>query len=113
MRHSTFHKTRCKQTLTKLTALSGEKTANAIAVHYGVWPTDVRRALNTGYVSPALAKAVVKPVKRVRFSADVSPELRDELRAEAERMGLTNGELIELIFDFWKATEHFWDDATG
>ena len=59
------------------------------------------RAINDGYVSPQLAKAFVKPRDRVRFAADVSPGLRDAIRAEAEALELTNGELLELMFGNW------------
>ena len=101
MRHSKNYRKKRKRTLKALTALSDEKTANAIAVDLGVWPSEVRRALSKGYVSPALVRAVVKPRHRPRFAADVSPELRAELRAEAEALELTNGELLELMFGNW------------
>ena len=60
------------------------------------------RAINDGYVSPQLAKAFVKPRDRVRFAADVSPELRDAIRAECELLELTNGELLEGMWWTWE-----------
>ena len=101
MRHSKNYRKKRKRTLKALTALSDGKTANAIAVECGVWPSEVRRALSKGYVSPALVRAVVKPRSRPRFAADVSPELRDAIRAEAEALELTNGELLELMYNYW------------
>ena len=82
--------------------LQGAKSMAALARRYGVNYGLVWRAIRgDGYVSPQLSKAVGTWETRVRFAADVSPGLRDAIRAEAEALELTNGELLELMFGNW------------
>ena len=107
MKHTPYYHTKRKQALETIKSLSQKMTANAIARKYSVWPTEVRRALATGYVSPALVRAVIVPRKRVRFAADVSPELRAAIRAEADYLGMTNGELLDLIFCYWDVRDFY------
>ena len=86
--------------------MTAEQNPNAVAKELGCWPQEIRRALATGYVSPALVRAVIVPRKRVRFAADVSPELRAAIKAEAEGFGLTNGELLAAMFISWNL---YWE----
>ena len=86
--------------------LQGAKSMAALARQYGVNYGLVWRAMRgDGYVSPQLSKAVGTWQTRVRFAADVSPELRAELRAEAEGQEITSGELLELLWDYWTRYE--------
>ena len=101
MKHSKHYHKKTKRALAALKTMTAEQNPNAVAKELGCWPQEIRRALSTGYVSPALVRAVIVPRKRVRFSADVSPELRAELRAEAEFWGGSNGELLEAMWMRW------------
>ena len=105
MKHTPYYHTKRKQALETIKSLSQKMTANAIARKYSVWPTEVRRALSTGYVSPALVRAVFKPQPRVRFAADVSPELRAELRAECELLEISSGELVGHMWQAWNESK--------
>ena len=90
--------------------LQGAKSMASLARRYGVNYGLVWRAMRgDGYVSPQLSKAVGTWQTRVRFAADVSPELRAELRAEAFRLGMTNGELLDLLWNTW-ITPIVWED---
>ena len=88
--------------------LQGAKSMAALARQYGVNYGLVWRAMRgDGYVSPQLSKAVGTWQTRVRFAADVSPELRAELRKEADYLGMTNGELLDLIFSYWDVRDFY------
>ena len=102
--HSDFFVARAKRTIKIITALRKEKTVGVIAEEYGVWPAEMRRALG-GYASPALVRAVIVPRKRVRFAADVSPELRAELRAECELLEISSGELVGHMWQAWNESK--------
>ena len=110
--HSVYYKGLCDKTLATVKADYDEiGTYGKVAKKHGVWPSEIRRAVMRDYASPALVKAVCKPVTRVRFSGDVSPELRDKLRAEAARCGLTNGELIDMLWTYWGVRDWYdWDN---
>jgi len=102
VKHSKHYHKKTKRALAALKTMTAEQNPNAVAKELGCWPQEIRRALATGYVSPALVRAVIVPRKRIRFSADVSPKLRAELRAECELLGLTSGELLEGMWWTWE-----------
>ena len=107
MKHSKHYHKKTKRALAALKTMTAEQNPNAVAKELGCWPQEIRRALATGYVSPALVRAVIVPRKRVRFAADVSPELRAAIRAEADYLGMTNGELLDLIFCYWDVRDFY------
>ena len=93
--------------------LQGAKSMAALARRYGVNYGLVWRALRgDGYVSPQLSRAVGTWKTRVRFSADVSPGLRDELRASAGMMELTSGELLLKLWQCWNNPEEYINEVT-
>ena len=100
MNHTHYYDRKTQRAVKALKRMSREKSVDEIADDLGVWPTQVRRAL-AGKVGPTVLRVLVKPRKRVRFAADVSPELRAELRAEAEFWGGSNGELLEAMWMRW------------
>ena len=106
MNHTHYYDRKTQRAVKALKRMSREKSVDEIAEELGVWPTQVRRAL-AGKVGPTVLRVLVKPRKRVRFAADVSPELRAELRAEADYLGMTNGELLDLIFCYWDVRDFY------
>ena len=100
MNHTHYYDRKTQRAVKALKRMSHEKSVDEIADDLGVWPTQVRRAL-AGKVGPTVLRVLVKPRKRVRFAADVSPELRAALRADAENMEITNGELLEILWNLW------------
>jgi len=82
-------------------------TAKSIADFLGINNTHVYRA-RKGDITPTFARAVAAkgfappppPRKRTRFAADVSPELRDAIRAECKKWGLSNG---DMLMSMWAA----------
>ena len=107
MKHSKHYHKKTKRALAALKTMTAEQNPNAVAKELGCWPQEIRRALSTGYVSPALVRAVIVPRKRVRFAADVSPGLRAAIRAEAVRLGLTSGEFLKWMYLSWLG----WPDS--
>jgi hypothetical protein len=76
------------------------------AKYLGVNSAHIYRA-KKGDITPTLARAVAAkgyapPRRRVRWSPDCTPELRDAIRAECDRMGLTNGEILKLMWQGYK-----------
>lgn len=89
-----------------------------LAITLGIDDAHIYRG-RKGDITPTLKKALISsgnllpPPKRCRLAADVSPELREAIRAEADRRGLTMGELIERMWDLWQwATTPPKTDAT-
>ena len=105
MKHSKHYHKKTKRALAALKTMTAEQNPNAVAKELGCWPQEIRRALSTGYVSPALVRAVIVPRKRVRFAADVSPELRAELRAECELLEISSGELVGHMWQAWNESK--------
>lgn len=77
-----------------------------IAAHLRLNDAHVYRA-RQGDITPTMRRALIEkgmingPRKRVRFAADVSPDLRDEITAEARRCEITNGALLKCMWDYW------------
>lgn len=53
-------------------------------------PTLIKRLQDLAYIPP--------PVPRVRWSPDCTPELREAIRAECDRLGLTSGEMLKALW---------------
>ena len=72
---------------------------------YDIHPMHFWKAIRQGYPSPKLARALGTTRKRVRFAADVSPELLAELRAEVDELQITHGELVEYLYQTWQESK--------
>ena len=104
MNHTHYYDKKTQRAVKALKRMSREKSVDEIADDLGVWPTQVRRAL-AGKVGPTVLRVLVKPRKRVRFAADVSPKLRDAIRAECELLEISSGELVGHMWQAWNESK--------
>jgi hypothetical protein len=92
-----------KQAMSRLFALYSPKY---ITNMLGIDNAHIYRA-RQGEITPTLRRAlqdrglVPPPRRRVRFSGDVDPELRDAIVADARQLEITNGEMLALMWQAW------------
>ena len=74
-------------------AVESGYTMNALAAQYGVYATDIWRAVRKGYVSPALRRAVDPPRKRTRIIKETTPAVKEWW----DRYIVSDNDLMDMI----------------